>query len=62
MSTQLFVVRMNEARTTRGRGTRKMLKWPRKPRMAMWKEREKNREKVRRIPAGERRLDLWPEM
>ena len=55
-----MATRITMARVTSGRGTRKMLKWPRKPTMATCKKSEKKKEEVRRSPAGERRLDLWP--
>ena len=57
---QLLATRITVARVTSGRGTRKMLKWPRKPTMATCKKSEKKKEEVRRSPAGERRFDLWP--
>ena len=53
---QLFAIKITEERITRGRETRKMLKWPRKPTTQMCKQREKKREKVNRIDPGERRL------
>ena len=60
---EVFVdAKMAKARMTRGRGTRKMLKWPRKPMVPMCRQSEKKREKVSESPPGERRLDLWPEM
>ena len=56
LSMQLFAIKITEERITRGRETRKMLKWPRKPTTQMCKQREKKREKVNRIDPGDRRL------